>query len=76
MLAKSHPVGPSMEKKRDQENGSEILYEKASPTSEQGIQYLYINTTLLKTFAHTEREMLPSSFLVLNGLHTVDVRRK
>lgn len=75
MLAKSHPVGPSM-KKRDQESGSELVYEKASLTSEQDIQYLYINTTLLKTFAHTESEMLPSCCLVLNGLHTIDVRSK
>jgi len=75
MLAKSRPVGPSMEK-RDQESGSELVYEKASLTSEQDIQYLCINTTLLKTFTHIEREMLPSCCLVLNGLHTIDVRSK
>lgn len=75
MLAKSHPVGSLMEK-RDWESESEFVYEKASLTSDQGIQYLYINTTLLKTFTHIERETLPSCCLVLNGLHTIDVRSK
>lgn len=75
MFAKSHPVGPSMEQ-RDQKSASKLVYEKASLTSEQGIQYLYINTTLLKTFTHIEKEMLPSCCLVLNGLYTIDVRSK
>lgn len=77
-----HPLGPLMgkknkkkkgQKKKDQESRIEFVYEKASITSEQGFQSLQINTTMLKTYTQM-RQILLSCCLMLNGLHTKDIR--
>lgn len=60
-------------KKKDQESRIEFVYEKASITSEPGFQSLHVNTTMLKTFTQM-RQVLLSCCLMLNGLHTKDVR--